>query len=104
MISEDHVIFEQTRLNGYWALEEVEFILKQSVSGAVLLDLGANAGLISLQVMHMSSKAISAVCVEPIPKNVDYINHNLKNYQHETHGFALGKKVSFRSFMFGAQI
>jgi len=97
-ISEDLVIFEQTRLNGNWALEEVEFILRQAVNGSVLLDLGANAGLVSLQVMHMSGRRISAVCVEPIPRNFNFIEHNLRHYVHETYQFALGKRQELSEF------
>lgn len=67
-LSEDQVIYEQVRLNGFWAIEEVKFIVENLEDDCVLLDLGANAGLISRQVLFSTTKNVSAVCVEPIPK------------------------------------
>ena len=96
--SEDQVIYEQVRLNGFWALSEVKFIVENLEEGYVLLDLGANAGLISLQVLYSSSKDISAVCVEPIPKNEIFIKNNLKGYEFEHLGFALGDKNESSKF------
>lgn len=82
-LAEDSVIFRQVRLRGRWEPEISEF-LKEGLdatgnieSRAALLDIGANAGLISIQTMLMARHAHEYFLFEPLPQHVAAIKQNV---------------------------
>jgi FkbM family methyltransferase len=45
----------------------------------VLLDIGANTGLVSLQAMNLSNASAKVILFEPVPRHASAIKHNLRN-------------------------
>ena len=86
-IPQDQVIFESVKRWGAWELEESEFLAsglrkigKLPNVKRALLDIGANTGLVTLQVMNLSKTDIEVFLFEPIPRHVSAIKHNLKDF------------------------
>jgi FkbM family methyltransferase len=98
-LPQDLVIFEQIRCKGVWEQGVVDFICKEIETSkcerVTLLDIGANSGIITRQVIRHAKKIDSAICVEPIPLNCQAINLNLNEYAKHVDikifPFALGK-------------
>ena len=85
-VPKDKVIFEHLRLFGEWELAESFFLAEglkslrmRSIYNDVFLDIGANTGLITLQVMNLAKTNHDAILVEPIPRHVDAIRNNVEN-------------------------
>ena len=82
-LPEDRVIFRSVRLTGRWEPETSEFLRegldtpKKTGSNSALLDIGANAGLISLQTMVLANYSHDYFLFEPLPQHVAAIRHNL---------------------------
>jgi FkbM family methyltransferase len=86
----DHTIFKYVADHGEWEPEESRFLanlLKASGSNGkdkdhlALIDIGANSGLVTKQVLRLSGSECSLVLVEPIPNHVKAIRANLMQLQ-----------------------
>lgn len=80
-VPRDREIFVRFQEYASWCPSVSLFLSKSfKKDGVVLLDLGAHAGLISLQTQRFSSNNHNLmVCVEPIPRHVDSLLFNLRN-------------------------
>ena len=83
-VPKDKVIFEHVKRLGHWEMEVCLFlsnglreISTREKKIGTLVDLGANSGLISLQVGRMVNSKAAMVLVEPILMHVEAINFNL---------------------------
>jgi FkbM family methyltransferase len=96
----DRVIYEYIKNRGFWELEESEFLARglkracrQPNTKTVLLDIGANAGLVTLQAMNLSNTTNEVFLFEPVPGHSSAIKHNLKKLSHiQINEFALSDK------------
>jgi FkbM family methyltransferase len=102
-IPRDEVIFKDVQHFGRWEADEVSFLTKalnKSLGRVerkkIFLDIGANTGLISRQVLLKSKIETHAILVEPIPAHIEAINFNLRdlaNHLHiDVHEVALGSR------------
>ncbi len=74
----DDVIAPFVLDHGQWQTEELEFFAAHLPDGpSVLIDVGANVGLISRQLLHRLPRIAAAVCFEPHPENFRYLQRNL---------------------------
>jgi len=90
-IPKDHVIYESVRQFGSWELDEAKFLasaLKRSAknlvgseSRTVLLDIGANSGLVALQAMNLAKTSNSLFLFEPVPQYAQAIKTNLNSFK-----------------------
>lgn len=63
---------------GRWQPEELRFVETHLPEGdCVLVDVGANIGLITRQLVHSIPRIAAAVCVEPHPGNFAMLTRNL---------------------------
>jgi FkbM family methyltransferase len=92
----DEVIFKNILRDGSWELEECIFladgikaIASTENSRIAFVDIGANTGLVSLQVANRLSMELNYVLFEPIPRHFQAIQHNLKHLS-KTHLFNAG--------------
>lgn len=79
-LPKDEVISRFVRGTGMWDIETVDFLSKYTKSDenlfpVVLLDLGSNVGLISLQILNQNK--IKTILVEPVPEFVAFSKTNL---------------------------
>ncbi len=76
----DEVIAPFVIENRNWQTEELEFISSHLAStSCILLDIGANIGLFSRQMLHRMPSIKAAVCFEPSPINIAFLRSNLKH-------------------------
>ena len=82
----DHSIFESIRKFGNWEIKVSDFLsesLKMIVPNAdgksVLLDIGANVGLVTVQALNMSKVQSDVYLFEPLENHVHAIRHNVQN-------------------------
>lgn len=76
----DQVITPFVMENGHWQLEELEFFSSHLPCGpCILLDIGANVGLVSRQMLHRFPSIKSAICFEPNPNNHSFLCRNLRH-------------------------
>jgi len=76
----DQVITPFVLSNGHWQLEELEFFRTHLPSGpCILVDVGANIGLVTRQLLHRLPSIHSAVCFEPNPENYRLLRQNLRH-------------------------
>jgi FkbM family methyltransferase len=74
----DNVITPFVLDHGRWQSEGIEFIANHLPAGqCVLVDVGANIGLVTRQLMHQLPAIASAVCFEPHPGNFKLLSRNL---------------------------
>lgn len=64
-IEPDDVIYRSVMLKGTWCAEESHYLSSLLEANSVLLDLGANVGLISLQVVNINPNFYQVIAVEP---------------------------------------
>jgi FkbM family methyltransferase len=65
---------------GSWSYQDCIFLVRGAKKGSVMIDLGANVGLMSLQFLNQSQQFNTrAILVEPMPSEAYAINHNLSN-------------------------
>jgi FkbM family methyltransferase len=114
LVPKDLVIFESIRSNGVWENNVCSFLAKafDDESAAkeiptILLDIGANSGMISIQVARLAKMPVLVYCVEPLPVNLEALELNLSK-QKKLAGFkifpyALGKQ-SGRTSVFSEKI
>lgn len=78
----DDIIMPLVLRNGDWQPEELEFIGRHlRADRSVLIDVGANVGLVTRQLMHRLPIA-AAVCFEPHPRNFELLTRNLAHLPH----------------------
>jgi FkbM family methyltransferase len=74
----DDVIAPFVLEHGQWQTEELAFVdAHLGGRASVLVDIGANTGLITRQLMHRVTQIVAAVCFEPHPGNFVYLERNL---------------------------
>jgi len=74
----DRVIAPWVLDHGQWQPEELAFLGNHLPSGSsVLIDVGANLGLITRQLLHVHPSIAAAICFEPHPGNFAYLQRNL---------------------------
>ena len=82
----DRSIFESIRKYGNWEIKVSEF-LSESLKKigpnpdgkSVLLDIGANVGLVTVQALNMSKVQNDVYLFEPLENHVNAIRHNVSN-------------------------
>jgi FkbM family methyltransferase len=84
-IAKDEVIFEEFRLSGAWEYHISEFLLQgieklssKNNSTTVMVDIGANCGLISLQVMNLLKSPAKFFLIEPLHRHMHALRNNLQ--------------------------
>jgi FkbM family methyltransferase len=100
-VPSDETITKSIIRNGYWEKEEVRHLSEKALQahGKVnLIDLGAHAGLISLQILNLVPSIFKAILVEPVPLHAKCINLNLLpfNSKIELCNFALSKVAGIK--------
>jgi FkbM family methyltransferase len=81
----DLVIFEHVKKLGVWELNESKFLahgLKRAcrnTNKVALLDIGAHAGLVTLQAMNLSNTSAEVFLFEPVPRHASAIKKNLRH-------------------------
>jgi FkbM family methyltransferase len=85
-VPRDQMIFEYLKNLGCWAKEESDFLVEQinkfedySDLKSVVVDMGANVGLISLQIARKASFVPEFIFVEPIPRHIEALKFNLSS-------------------------
>lgn len=85
-VPEDGIIFKEVIRYGLWELQESQFLaigLKECPSTddtkTVLIDIGANCGLITRQALSLSNSDCDVVLFEPLKLHTDAIEFNLKS-------------------------
>ena len=84
-VPKDKIIYQELRHRGEWEKEVSNFLsscikdLKKESRNITLLDLGANIGLISLQVINDLEFNIQLIAVEPLPQHISALERNLKS-------------------------
>lgn len=74
----DDVIAPFVLAHGHWQMEELEFIAAHQPAGrSVLIDVGANIGLVTRQLSHRLPNLAGALCFEPHPANFRWLSRNL---------------------------
>ena len=94
-IPKDKVIFDAVKLRGQWGTEESIYLAKflQEFPKALLIDVGANCGLISLATLNIANQMNDVILVEPIARHVEAIEFNLRKISNKSiYPFALGSK------------
>jgi FkbM family methyltransferase len=83
-VPRDKIIFEYLKNLGRWAQEESDFIVEQlnkfedyASTKSVVVDMGANVGLISLQIARKANFVPEFIFVEPIPQHLEALKFNL---------------------------
>ncbi len=90
-IPKDEGIYENIQFRAQWELEECDFLsheLKKLRSDGfrtdgTLLDIGANAGWITLQTLRLAKTKPRVILVEPIQRHLDAIQFNMKRIEVE---------------------
>ena len=86
----DKMIYEHVIHHGEWESAESKFlsellikyendIVKKNL--IALVDIGANSGLVTRQILRLSKSKCSVILVEPIPNHIRAIQSNLKYFQ-----------------------
>ena len=84
-VPKDEIIYQELRHRGEWEKEVSKFLsecirdLKKESQNITFLDLGANIGLISLQVINNLEFNIKLIAVEPLPLHISALERNLKS-------------------------
>lgn len=88
----DEVMYRNVKFFGKWELEESLFLasavknLKNSTSDVTLIDIGANCGLTSIQVMNLlrgnkEKSQLNFILVEPLDIHLKALKENLKKFE-----------------------
>jgi FkbM family methyltransferase len=99
----DASIVPDVLATGGWQENTHALFLSHTYPGETydLVDIGANIGLFSRQILNAPLSVVSATCVEPSKKNFSFLQQNL-NFDHVTvrfHNVALGaERGSFELF------
>jgi FkbM family methyltransferase len=85
-LPQDRVIFESVKYHGCWELEESQFLARglkrayEKSHNIALLDIGANTGLVTLQIMNLANTTNEVFLFEPVPRHASAIRQNLKKF------------------------
>lgn len=87
----DRSIFPHVAQHHEWHFKETRFVDQACTKGAYhLIDIGANIGLFTRQILINFPQVKSATCFEPSPRNVDHLDRNLIHLSGaRTFGFGL---------------
>jgi FkbM family methyltransferase len=79
----DAIMFPEVLATGQWQREEIDFFgsRMRPDTSYVLLDIGANAGLICRQALKHYSQIVAAHCFEPDVSNYACLTHNLSSFR-----------------------
>jgi len=78
-IPADSHIFRRFVKYGSWELEASHFLAQGIEEDGTIVDLGAHAGLVSLQALKIAKrKHVKVVAVEPIPQTIECLKKNFK--------------------------
>ncbi len=78
-IEKDDVIFRSVLLKGSWGSDESKYLSSLLTSDCTLVDLGANVGLITRQILSENTQAIQVIVVEPRKKTMANLKSNLNH-------------------------
>lgn len=76
-IEKDNVIYRSILMYGQWGIEESRFLASLCNQEVTLIDLGANVGLISRQVLKMNNFVNKVIAVEPRSATMENLRLNL---------------------------
>jgi FkbM family methyltransferase len=103
LIPHDLVIYRKFTKLGHWSLPDSIFLAKGLKKNCnTIVDLGAHAGLVSLQALRIAGKSNTRViAVEPIPAHVECLNFNFKDENLTLHngGFVSGNEKELKIFL-----
>ncbi len=89
-IHQDHTIYGGLCELGSWAYRDCVFLTNGAKQDSVLLDLGANVGLMSLQFLNLTQQYnLRAILVEPMPSEGYAIKQNFQNKNYRLNNVAL---------------
>lgn len=100
-VEKDDVIYRQILLNGSWGSEESSFLTSLLKKDSTFIDLGANVGLITRQLLNSFKSQLKVIVVEPRRQTMINLKANLQTFRnnslYEIHycQFALGKTDGF---------
>jgi FkbM family methyltransferase len=100
-VEKDDVIYREIILNGSWGSEESSFLTSLLKKDSTLIDLGANVGLITRQVLNRFNSHLKVIAVEPRRQTMINLKANLQTFKnnslYEIHycQFAQGKTDGF---------
>jgi FkbM family methyltransferase len=86
---QDKTIFKYVIEHGEWEIDESRFLADQisrvqktqeGTPKVTFIDIGANSGLVTRQVLNLSKSDCDVVLVEPIPNHIKAIQANLKEF------------------------
>ena len=82
----DEMIFEYPKNLGCWAKEESDFLVEQlnkledrADLKTVVVDMGANVGLVSLQIAKKANYVPEFIFIEPIPRHIEALKFNVSS-------------------------
>ena len=85
-VPKDEIIYKESRNTGKWEKDVRNFLsscireLKKENTDISLIDLGANIGLTSLQVVKNINFSTQVIAVEPLPQQIAALERNLKSF------------------------
>ena len=90
----DNIILPSVLKTGAWENHIIKLVKKYSKNRRfIILDIGANIGLISRQVINSKINISKVFCFEPDKEKVKFIKHNLSKYKNiKIMNYGLGKK------------
>lgn len=90
----DSIILPSILKTGTWESHIVQLVKKYSKKKKfVLLDVGANIGLISKQILNLKIKIYKTFCFEPDKEKIKLIKYNLSKYKNiKIMNYGLGKR------------
>ena len=101
-LPKDKIIFEFIKLRGSWETAESRFLAmhlkrlcsRENQERVALIDIGANTGLVTLQVMNLAKTQNDCILFEPVSSHAAAIRRNLSgsNFGFSVKEFALGDR------------
>ena len=90
----DNIILPSILNSGAWESQIIKLVKKYSKKRKfILLDIGANIGLMSRQIINSKIKISKTFCFEPDKKKIKFIRYNLSKYKNiKIMNYGLGKK------------
>lgn len=102
LIPQDSVMFPNIVRDSSWAIDVVEAFLQLMTTDRVysFIDVGANIGLFSRQLLNMCSNIEKCFCIEPDRKNFDVLRYNLSFASNNVnlYNYALGRRDEKSTF------
>jgi FkbM family methyltransferase len=96
LVPADRVLLPAVFSQAAWQHDSVEFMIEKMEKGEryILLDIGANIGLVTRQLLHRTSGIEICLCIEPDLQNFAALNFNLGQFgevELRLFNYALGK-------------